>query len=227
MRTTVAASRGKRILLFVALALSVWVVILFYVFVAAPPAVDRADAGQPDDERVETLKVDYRVPSTAPKDVARASDNVFVGKVERAVGQEMVGNTSPRPGNRGKPLTQFAVTVVEPLKSGGAQPAEEGTSLTVGQYGGERDGKTYRIVGIIAHGAYDDRPLEPGKEYLFSTLFSEARGYQDITAQPHGNVILEGAEPAAREELLDSWRRAIAESSGGDPATDAAGQAGA
>jgi hypothetical protein len=226
MRTSAAASRGKRILLFVALALSVWVVILFYVFVAAPPAVDRADAGQPDDERIETLKVDYGVPSTAPKDVAQASDNVFVGEVERRVGQELVENTSPRPGNRGKPLTKFAVTVVEPLKSGGAQPAEEGASLTVGQYGGERDGKTYRILGIIAHGAYADRPLQPGKEYLFSTMFGEARNYQEITAQPHGNVILEGAEPAAREGLLDSWRRAIEDSSG-DPATDAARQAGA
>lgn len=226
MRTSAAASRGKRILLFVALALSVWVVILFYVFVAAPPAVDRAGAGQPDDERVETLKVDYGVPSTAPKDVAAASDNVFVAKVERPVGQELVQNTSPRPGNRGKPLTKFAVTVVTPLKSGGAQPAEEGASLTVGQYGGERDGKTYRVLGIIAHGVYADAPLQPGKEYLFSTLFSEPRGYQEITAQPHGNVILEGAEPAAREELLDSWRRAI-EASAGDPAADAARQAGA
>ena len=226
MKTSAAASRGKRLLLFVALALSVWGVILFYVFVAAPPAADRADAGQPGDGRVETLKVDYGVPSTAPRDVARASDNVFVGKVERPVGQEVVGNTSPRPGNRGKPMTQYAVTVVEPLKSGGAQPAEEGTSLTVGQYGGDRDGKTYRIVGIIAHGAYADRPLEPGKEYLFSTLFSEARGYQEIAAQPHGNVVLEGAEPAVREGLLDKWRRAIAESSS-DPAADAARQAGA
>ncbi|MDP9474592.1 MAG: hypothetical protein M3R38_02650 [Actinomycetota bacterium] len=213
-------------MLFVALALLVWVVVLLYVFVAAPPAADRADAGNETDERVEPLKVDYGVPSTAPKDVAAASDNVFVGKVGQVVGQEIVKNTSPRPGNRGKPMTQFAVTVVEPLKSGGAQPAEKGTSLTVGQFGGTLDGKEYPIVGFIGDRAYADRPLEPGKEYLFSTMYSEGRGYQEITVQPHGNVVLDESEPAAREELLDKFRRAI-EASAGDPSKDTARQAGA
>ncbi|QIN81062.1 hypothetical protein GBA65_21735 (plasmid) [Rubrobacter marinus] len=220
-------SRGKRILLFVALALSVWGVALIYVFVAAPPAGDSADAGNEINERVEPLKVDYGVPSTAPKDVAAASDNVFVGEVGQVVGLEVVKNTSSRPGNRGKPMTRFAVTVVEPLKSGGAQPAEKGTSLTVGQFGGTMDGKEYPIVGMIAERAYADRPLEPGKEYLFSTMYNEGRGYQEITVQPHGNVVLDGSEPAAREEMLDSFRRAIREAASGDPSTDAAGQAGA
>lgn len=227
MRTSAAASRGKRILLFVSLALLVWVVVLFYVFVAAPPAGDRADAGNEANERVEPLKVDYYVPSTAPKDVVAASDNVFVGEVGEIVGQEIIKNTSPRPGNRGKPMTQFAVTVVEPLKSGGAQPAEKGTSLTVGQFGGTMDGKEYPIVGMIADRAYADRPLEPGREYLFSTMYSEGRGYQEITVQPHGKVVLDESEPAAREELLDAFRRAIREASSGDPSTDTAGQAGA
>ncbi len=214
-------------MLFVALALLVWVVVLLYVFVVAPPAGDSADAGNETNERVETLKVDYGVTSTAPKDVVAASDNVFVGEVGQVVGQEIVKNTSPRPGNRGKPLTQFAVTVVEPLKSGGAQPAEEGTSLTVGQFGGTMDGKEYPIVGFIGDRAYADRPLEPGKEYLFSTMYSETRGYQEITAQPHGNVVLDGADAAAREVVLESFRLAIRNAPSGDPSADTSGQAGA
>lgn len=203
MGTSAVSSRGKKILLAVALALLAWVVALLYVFASAPPA-------SPEDaDKVQTIEVLYDIPEASPAALAAASDNVFVGRVERLVGQEVVETSSNRPGEEGKPLTKFAVSVSEPIKSAGQEPAREGDTLTVGQYGGELNGKTYRIVGVVGGQERADAPLEPGGEYLFSTSYNPGRGLQEISVQPHGDVPLRGAEPAAKEELAAAFREAV------------------
>ena len=178
--------------------------------VRTPPGGPSA-APEPDMHTVEIL---YTEETSDVEGLVGYSHNVFVGEVLEAVGDEPWSSTIP--GDR-KPQTQWSVEVLRTFKSSGPEPLREGDAATVNQVGGEDEtGKPYVAQGVWGSldGAAEegggeagrpvelvDRLMRVGDLYLFSTHYDEANGWHAISAQPIGNVSLEGDEGRARRAL--------------------------
>lgn len=179
-----------------------------------------AEASQsPQTEEIEVL---YTFDTTDARKLVGYSDNVFVGRVERRRGTEMVGTSDPD--HPGQAHSRFDVRVVDPIRSTGPEPLTEDDVALVDEVGGMASGNSdgsssnskasrYVVTGVVEDETYQDTPLRIGAEYLFCTRYwNEAHA---VSAQPHGKVLL--SEPARnkgdvavddRENLVEIFRQA-------------------
>jgi hypothetical protein len=102
------------------------------------------------------------------RQLVRAADAVFVGRVDAAEPVEMVGST---------PYTHFDVTVIDVMK--GALAGQ----VTLAQLGGVVPTRHERVV------VSGDSPLETGNVYLFSAQQSAAAGAL-VVVPGHGHIDL-------------------------------------
>lgn len=108
---------------------------------------------------------------TDDRELIGAVHNVFFGKVIAQTGNKI--NTVPA-GKAGgfSPQTQFSVEVLENVKG------NLNGMITVNQYGGyKEEGNVNRLVLIEG-----DKPLEPGKTYLFATRFNNIDGWHTLVS---------------------------------------------
>ncbi len=179
--------------------------------------VGRGGAGVPSAApapEVPSVGIEYSEQTATPEGLVDYSHNLFVGKVLGSVGNEPWTSTIP---GDSKPQTQWSVEVLKTYKSSGPEPLREGEKATVNQVGGQDgDGRIYTVQGIWGRGesgdagehdedeedvVLTDRLLKEGDLYLLATHYDEANGWHAISAQPVGNVPLEGDEDLAKKRL--------------------------
>jgi hypothetical protein len=176
----------------------------------------RRDTGAPSaapEPEVPSIGIEYTKQTATVEGLVDYSHNLFVGKVLGASGNEPWSSTIP---GDDKPQTQWSVEVLRTYKSSGPKPLREGEKATVNQVGGQDEGgKTYTVQGIWGRGeagdgdeheheqdvVLTDRLLKEGDLYLLATHYDEANSWHAISAQPVGNVSLEGDEGRARRAL--------------------------
>jgi hypothetical protein len=194
----------KKILALAALALSAWTALVLWVFGGSD---DRARV-----EREATRPVKQEIHYIFDKrQLVGYSDNVFVGRVLKRVGDEPLKTTIP---GAKPPQTQYSVTVLETIKSGGPHPLATGDEAVVNQFGGvePKTGRQLVVVGVSStdgHGEVGhaiDAPLQPGEEYLLATRYDHTERWHAISAQPTGDVPLSRAGEQA--ELVAAFREA-------------------
>jgi hypothetical protein len=204
----VALDRGK-VLALAALVLSAWAALVLWIFGGSE---ERARAEREASRPVEQ-EILYTFDIFDKRQLVGYSDNVFVGRVSKRVGDEPLKTTIP---GAKPPQTQYSVTVLETIKSGGANPLAAGDEAVVNQSGGvdRETGRQLVVVGVSAIdgrgevGHATDAPLEPGEEYLLATRYDPTERWHAISAQPVGDVPLSGA--AERAEVVAAFREAAA-----------------
>jgi hypothetical protein len=204
----VALDRGK-VLALAALMLFAWAALLLWVFGGSG---DRARAEREAPRPVEQ-EILYTFDIFDKRQLVGYSDNVFVGRVLRRVGDEPLMTTIPgvKP-----PQTQYSVAVLETIKSGGPHPLAAGDEAVVNQSGGvdPETGRQLVVTGVSStdgHGEVGhatDAPLEPGEKYLLATRYDASERWHAISAQPTGDVPLSGA--TERGEVVAAFREAAA-----------------
>lgn len=203
-----ALDRGK-VLALAALVLFAWAALVLWVFGGSE---DRARAEREAPRPVEQ-EIHYTFDIFDKRQLVGYSDNVFVGRVLKRVGDEPLKTTVP---GAKPPQTQYSVTVLETIKSGGPHPLAAGDEAVVNQSGGvdPETGQQLVVVGVSAtngHGEVGhaiDAPLQPGEEYLLATRYDTAERWHAISAQPTGDVPLSGA--TERGEVVAAFREAAA-----------------
>jgi hypothetical protein len=106
--------------------------------------------------------------SSDDRQLVRAVDAVFVGRVDAAEPTEMVGSM---------PYTRFDITVIDVLKG------SLGGQVTLAQLGGVVPARHERVV------VAGDAPLEPGSVYLFCAQRSTAADAL-VVVPGHGHIDL-------------------------------------
>ncbi len=134
------------------------------------------------------------------------SENVFLGRVISKIGEKPVKTTIPK--DPGRPFAQFQVEVLKSIKDSGPRPLRAGESAVVAQEGGHKNGKIYVRVGEACGAEKQDKPLEPGREYVFATYWDGDLGWHFLTAQPAAD---HPVEEASRAAILASFREAAEE----------------
>jgi hypothetical protein len=134
------------------------------------------------------------------------SENVFLGRVISKIGEKPVKTTIPK--DPGRPFAQFQVEVLKSIKASGPRPLRAGESAVVAQEGGYKNGKIYVRVGEACGVEKQDKPLEPGREYVFATYWDGNLGWHFLTAQPAAD---QPVEEASRAPILASFREAAEE----------------
>ncbi|HKH75835.1 MAG TPA: hypothetical protein VKA51_02645 [Rubrobacteraceae bacterium] len=195
----------EKILVLAALALSAWAAQVLWVFGGSEDRA-RADREAPRPAEQEIL---YTFDIFDKRQLVGYSDNVFVGRVLKKVGDEPLKTTIP---GAKPPQTQYSVAVLETIKSGGPDPLAAGDEAIVNQSGGV-DPETGRQLVVIGASATDghaaDSPLRPGEEYLFATRYDPTEHWHAISAQPTGDVPLSGA--TERAEVVAAFTEAAAQ----------------
>lgn len=137
---------------------------------------------------------------TDDRELVGAVHNVFIGNVIAQTGNKP--NTPPpeagdTPGF--SPQTQFSVEIMENIKGN-----LNGT-ITVSQYGGyiEKDGVN-RLVLIEG-----DKPLEPGKTYLFATRFNDIDGWYTIFVPAYGDLPI--TDQTDKKNMVERFKKAFAQ----------------
>ncbi len=168
---------------------------------------------------VPSIGIEYSQDTVTVEALVGYSDNLFVGKVLGAAGNEPWTSTIP---GDSKPQTQWSVEVLKAYKSSGPKPLKEGEEATVNQVGGaDSDGRAYTVQGIWGRGeggeegghehedkedvVLTDRLLKDGDLYLFATKYEEAKGWHAISAQPVGNVPLEDEDEELAKRRLSMY----------------------
>jgi len=149
--------------------------------------------------------LNYQYDITDERFVIGLSENVFAGRVEEPTGREPAETSIP---GDSRPQTQYAVTVLEIVKSSGPSPLSPGDKATVNREGGISP-KTGEEQVVDAHscGAHIlDAPLRAGAEYLFATYYEPARDLHTLVAQPTGAVPVSSSEE--REALVAAYEEA-------------------
>jgi hypothetical protein len=165
--------------------------------VAATPDATQSRAHEEcEDEAI----VEHAFSASDDSDLVGFADNVFVGRVERRVGDEPLesrvvpdpdGPEGPAPST---PQTQFSVEVLENVKG------KLGGAVTVSQQGAYDPERG--CVTLME----DDPLLEPGQEVMFFTRHDEKRGWHQIVPAGYGDVRIEDKQQ--REELVRRFERA-------------------
>jgi hypothetical protein len=165
--------------------------------VAATPDATQSRAHEEcEDEAI----VEHAFSASDDSDLVGFADNVFVGRVERRVGDEPLesrvvpdpdGPEGPAPST---PQTQFSVEVLENVKG------KLGGAVTVSQQGAYDPERG--CVTLME----DDPLLEPGQEILFFTRRDEKRGWHQIFSAGYGDVRIEDEQH--REDLVWRFERA-------------------
>jgi len=198
------ALESEKILLLATLALSAWAALVLWVFGGSE---DRARAEREAPRAVEQ-EILYTFDIFDKRELVGYSDNVFVGRVLKRVGDEPLKTTIP---GANPPQTQYSVAVLETIKSGGPGPLVAGDEAVVNQSGGvdPETGRQLVVVGVSAtDGHAADSPLQPGEEYLLATRYDPAEHWHNISAQPTGDVPLSGA--TERGAVVAAFREAAA-----------------
>jgi hypothetical protein len=163
---------------------------------ATPDATQSQAHEECEDEAI----VEHAFSGSDDSDLVGFSDNVFVGRVEKRVGDEALesrvvpdpdGPEGPAPST---PQTQFSVEVLENVKG------KLGGAVTVSQQGAYDPERG--CVTLME----DDPLLEPGQEIMFFTRRNEGRGWHHIFTAGYGDVRIEDEEH--REELVRRFERA-------------------
>jgi hypothetical protein len=206
------AVESEKILVLAALALSAWAAIVLWVFGGSEDRA-RADREAPRPAEQEIL---YTFDIFDKRQLVGYSDNVFVGRVLKKVGDEPLKTTIP---GAKPPQTQYSVAVLETIKSGGPDPLAAGDEAIVNQSGGvdPETGRQLVVIGASAtnghaHGEVGhatDAPLQPGEEYLLATRYDSTEHWHAISAQPTGDVPLSGA--TERAEVVAAFTEAAAQ----------------
>ena len=134
------------------------------------------------------------------------SENVFLGRVVSKIGEEPVKTSIP--GDPGRPFAQYHVEVLKSIKGSGPRPLGAGESAVVAQEGGRKGGKVFVRVGEACGVKKQDKPLEPGREYVLATYWDGDLGWHFLTAQPAAD---HPVEEASRAAILASYREAAEE----------------
>lgn len=142
-----------------------------------------------------TLEPAYAFDPKDKRKLVGYATNVFVGRVVEETDSEGVPLSGP--GGKVLPQTQFSVAISKDIKGNLG-----GTTATVSQTGGydDKKGREARVKG--------DAPLEPGREYLFSTSYDEEADRYVVVTQPFGAVPIGDEEE--REEV-EEFEQAEAE----------------
>ncbi len=137
------------------------------------------------------------------------SDNVFTGQVLEKVGNKAAWTSIPNDDE--DPHTQYAVKVLDAVKSAGASPVSPGDEAVVDQLGGRgtKTGEIHVAAPVSCDRQVIDAPLESGREYMFATLYDPDKDWHAISAPPAGAVELPG--PEEREGFVSAYRRAAEE----------------
>ncbi len=215
-RRRTKSARGKVFVLGAA-GLILWAALLAWALLGAPPEVTgAARTGSPagaspggtaaqHQPRPDVVGLNYQYDITDERFVIGLSENVFTGRVEEPAGREPAETSIP---GDSRPQTQYAVTVLEIVKSSGPSPLSPGDKATVNREGGISP-KTGEEQVVDAHscGAHIlDAPLRAGAEYLFAAYYEPARDLHTLVAQPTGAVPV--SSPEEREALVAAYEEA-------------------
>ncbi len=203
------APKSGKVLALAALVLSAWAALVLWVFGGSD---DRARAEREAPPPVEQ-EIHYTFDIFDKRQLVGYSDNVFVGRVLKRVGDEPLKTTIP---GAKPPQTQYSIAVLETIKSSGPHPLATGDEAVVNQSGGvdPETGRQLVVVGVSATdghrgvGHATDAPLQPGEEYLLATRYDPSERWHAISAQPTGDVRLSGA--TERGAVVAAFREAAA-----------------
>jgi hypothetical protein len=163
---------------------------------ATPDATQSQAHEECEDEAI----VEHAFSSSDDSDLVGFADNVFVGRVEKRVGDKpLESRVVPDPDDPegpapSTPQTQFSVEVLENVKG------KLGGAVTVSQQG------SYDPERGCVTLMEDDPLLEPGQEIMFFTRRDEGRGWHHIFSAGYGDVRIDDEQH--REELVRRFERA-------------------
>lgn len=194
-------------LLAVALAAG-WVALIVYLFSGEDEASAYREQGE--QRRQGKPSVHYAFDASDERKLVGYSDAVVVGVVSSLSSEEPLKSSIP--GDE-TPQRQYAVEVSRVIS--GAEDLSERQTITVNQLVGEdpETGELRGVEGVSAGQDSQDSILREDGEYLFALKLNERFGYYDISAQPHGNVPLDGNPD--RERIVEEFELAAE-----DPADD-------
>jgi hypothetical protein len=135
----------------------------------------RSDGAKSSAPAVRDIHALYAFPPEDTRRLVGFAENVFLGTVVRAAGEQRIDTSSPD-AESFVPMTTYVVRVDRNLK--GKLAGE----VTVAQAGGTDpvDGAQLRVDG--------DPPMTVGQPYLLITRFDQARGWHTIVAPRWANL---------------------------------------
>jgi hypothetical protein len=130
----------------------------------------------------ETIEIPTRWASANARDLrtlVRTSDEVFLGRVTRLLGQSEADQPPGASGSRAPlPLTRFEITVTRALSG----TLAAGDAVVIEQIGGTIEVSGGGRATMVLE---DDEPLENGAQYLF---FADYKPNGNLTAPPFGRL---------------------------------------
>lgn len=139
--------------------------------------------------KTQEVHADFAMDVTNKAEVVGNSENVFLAKVIK-----QVGTTSPSPDI---PRTQFEVEVLKNIK--GNLKGTEIINQTVG-YRKDSDGNEVLVK------FENQEPLEPGKTYLFGTIYSQENNWHN-PVPGYGEIKVQDQEE--EKKLISEYKEAL------------------
>ena len=166
---------------------------------AVPPASQHAARGSGGGDRAQNGgprptedEIVYGYDIYDERLVIGLSENVFLGLVRREEGHRSIPTSIPD--GPGAAQTQFSALVLRSIKARGPEPLSKGEVALVSQYGGAdpETGRPISVVGYSCGRHVEALPLEPGRRYVFATVYRPQGPFHLIVAQPTGALPVEG-----------------------------------